>query len=96
MILPVHLYGCETWSLTLREENTLGDSGNRVLRRILRPKRSEVIERWRKLHNKELQNLYSQPDIIRMNKSRRVKWAEHVAPFGEKKNACRVLIGTPE
>jgi hypothetical protein len=75
--LPADLYGCETWSLILREENRLGKLGNRVLRRIFGHKRSEVIGGWRKLHNEELHNLYSSPSIIRMNKSRRVKWAEH-------------------
>jgi hypothetical protein len=63
------LYGCETWSLTLREEYRLRVLENRVLRRILGPKRYEVIGDWRKLHNEELHNLYSSPSIIRMIKS---------------------------
>jgi hypothetical protein len=61
---------------------------NRVLRRIFGPKRD-----WRKLHNEELHNLYSSPNIIRMIKSRRMRWAEHVARMGEKRNAYRVLAG---
>ena len=63
IILPVILYGCETWSLTLREERRL-----RVLRRIFGPKRDEVTGEWRKLHNEELNNLYSSPDIVRVIK----------------------------
>jgi hypothetical protein len=61
---PVVLYGCETWSLTLREEHRLRVFGNRVLRRIFGPKRDEVTGEWRKLHSEELHNLYSSPDII--------------------------------
>jgi hypothetical protein len=73
IILPVVLYGCETWSLTLREEHGLSVFENRVLRRILGPKRDEVTGEWRKLHNEELHNLYSSPDIIRQVKSRRMR-----------------------
>jgi hypothetical protein len=65
IILPVVLYGCETWSLTLREEHRLRVFEDRVLRRIFGPKRDEVTGEWRKLHNEELHNLYSSPDIIR-------------------------------
>jgi hypothetical protein len=65
IILPVDLYGCETWSLTLREEHRLRVFENRVLRRIFEPKRDEVTGEWRKLHTEELHNLYSSPDIIR-------------------------------
>jgi hypothetical protein len=68
----VVLYGCETWSLTLREEHRLRVFENRVLRRIFEPKRDEVIGGWRKLHNEELHNLYCSPNIIRMIKSRRM------------------------
>jgi hypothetical protein len=71
-ILPVVLYGCETWSLTLREEHRLRVFENRVLRRIFGPKRYEVTREWRKMHNGELHNLYSPPDIIRQIKSRRM------------------------
>jgi hypothetical protein len=70
MILPVILYGCETWSLTLREEHRLRVFENRVLRRIFGSKRDEVMGEWRKLHSEELHNLYSSPDIIRQVKSR--------------------------
>jgi hypothetical protein len=70
IILPVVLYGCETSSLTLREEHRLGVFENRVLRRIFGPKRDDVTGEWRKLHNEELHNLYSSPDIIRQVKSR--------------------------
>jgi hypothetical protein len=70
IILPVVLYGCETWSLMLREEHRLRVFENRVPRRIFVPKRDEVMEEWRKLHNEELHNLYSSPDIIRQVKSR--------------------------
>jgi hypothetical protein len=65
IILPVVWYGCETWSLTLREEHRLRVFEDRVLRRIFGPKRDEVTGEWRKLHNEELHNLYSSPDIIR-------------------------------
>jgi hypothetical protein len=82
IILPVVLYGCETWSLTLREEHILRVFENRVLRRILGPKRDEVTGEWTKLHNEELHNLYSCPDIIRQFKSRRMGWAGHVARMG--------------
>jgi hypothetical protein len=85
IILPVVLYGCETWSLTLREEHRLGVSENRVLRIIFGPKRDEVMGEWRKLHNEELHNLYSSSDIIRQVKSRRIRWAGHVARMGEEK-----------
>jgi reverse gyrase len=80
----VVLYGCETWSLTLREEHRLRVFENRVLRRIFGPKRNDVTGDWRKLHNEELHNLYSSPDIIRMIKSRRTGWAGHVAQMGKR------------
>jgi len=70
IILPVVLYGCETWSLTLREERRLGVFENRMLRRIFGPKRDEVTWEWRKLHNEELNDLYSSPNIIPVIKSR--------------------------
>jgi hypothetical protein len=75
IILSVVLYGCETWSLTLREEHRLRVFENRVLRRIFGPKRHKVTGEWRKLHIEELHNLYSSPDIIRQVKSRRMRWA---------------------
>jgi hypothetical protein len=67
-----------------------------VLRGIFGPKRDEVTGEWRKLHNGELHNLYSSPDIIRQIKSRRMRWAGHVARMGEGRNVCRVLVGKPE
>jgi hypothetical protein len=69
---------------------------NRVLRRIFGPKRDEVTGEWRKLHNRELHNLYSSPDIIKQIKSRRMRWAGHVARMGEGRNVCRVLVRKPE
>jgi hypothetical protein len=69
---------------------------NRVRRRIFGPKRDEVTGEWRKLHNKELRYLYSSPSIIRIIKSRRMRWAGHVARMGEKRNAYRLLVGKPE
>jgi hypothetical protein len=69
IILPVVLYGCETWSLTLREEHRLRVFKNRMLRRISGSKRDEVTGQWRKLHNEELRDFYSSPSIIRMFKS---------------------------
>jgi hypothetical protein len=86
IILPVVLYGCETWSVTLREEHRLGVFGNRVLRGMFGPKRDEVTGEWRKLHNGELCNLYSSPDIVRQIKARRKRWAGHVARMGEGRN----------
>jgi hypothetical protein len=81
-ILAVVLYGCKTWSLTLREEHRLRVFENRVLRRIFGLKRDEVTGEWRKLHNEELHDLYSSPSIIRIIKSRRMIWAGHVARMG--------------
>jgi hypothetical protein len=91
----VVLYGCESWSLALREEHRLRVFENRVLRRIFGPKRDEVTGGRRKLHE-ELHSLYSSPDIIRMNKSRRMRWVWHVTRMREKRNAYRILVGDPE
>jgi hypothetical protein len=96
IILPVVLYGCETWSLTLREEHRQRVFENRVLRRMFGPKRDEVTGEWRKLHNGELHILYSSPDIIRQIKSRKMRWARHVARMGEGRNVYRVLVRKPE
>jgi hypothetical protein len=85
----VVLYGCETWFLTLREEHRLRVFENRVLRGIFGPKRDDVTGDWRKLHNEELHKLYSSSNIIRMVKSRRIRWAGQVARTGEK----RMYIG---
>jgi hypothetical protein len=79
IILPFVLHGCETWSLTLREEHRLRVFENRVLRRIFGPTRDEVMGEWRKLCCGELHSLFSLSDIIRQIKSRRIKWAGHVA-----------------
>ena len=79
IILPSVLYGCETWSLTLREEHRLRVFENRVLRRIFGPKRDGVTGGSRKLHNEELNDLYSSHNIVRVIKSRRLRWAGHVA-----------------
>ena len=83
IILLAVVYGCETWSLTLRGESRLKVLENWVLRRIFGPKRDGVTGDWRKLHNWELHDPYSSPNI-RVMKSRRTRWAEHVAGTGEK------------
>jgi hypothetical protein len=97
IILPVVLYGCETLSLTLREEHRLRVFENRVLR-IFGPKRDEMKGDWRKVHKEGLHNLYSSPNIrvIRMIRSRRMRWAGHVARMGKTKNAYWILVGKPE
>jgi hypothetical protein len=95
VILTV-LYGCETWSLTLREERRLRVFENRVLRRIFGSKRHEVMREWRKLHNEELHNLYLSPNIIRQTKSSRMRWAVHVACMGEERKVHNILVGKPE
>ena len=96
IILPVFLNGCETCLLTLREERRLRVFENRVLGRIFGPKRDEVTGEWRKLHNKELSDLYPLPNIVWVVKSRRMRWAGHVARMGEGKVVYRVLVGKPE
>jgi len=94
--LPVVLYGCETWSLTLREERRLRVIENKVLRRVFGSNRDEVTGKWRKLHNEELSDLYSLPNIVRVVKSRRMRWAGHVTRMGEGRGVYRVLGGKPE
>jgi hypothetical protein len=96
LILPVVLYGCETWSLTLRKERKLRVFENKVLRRIFGPKRDEVTDKWRKLYNKELNKLYSSPNILLMIKSRKIRWAGHVAHMGTERGVYRVLVEKPE
>ena len=85
-----------TWSLTLREERRLRVFENRVLRGIFGPKRDGVTGKWRKLHNEELNDLYSSPNIVRAIKSRRMRWAEHVARMEEGRGVHKVLVGKPE
>ena len=82
IILPAFLYGCETWSLILREERKLRVFENMVLRRIFEPRKDEVTGEWKRLHNEELNDLYSSPNIVRVIKSRRIRWAVHVARMG--------------
>jgi hypothetical protein len=94
--LPVVLNGCESWSLTLREECRLRVFENKVLRRIFGPNRDEVRGEWERLHNKELYALYSSPNIIRVIKSRRLRWAGYVACMGDRRGAYRDLVGKPE
>jgi len=94
VILPSVLYGCETWSLTLREERRLRVFENRALR-ILGPKRDEVTGEWRKLHNEELNDLYCSPNIVQVIKSR-IRWVGHVACMGERIGVYRVLVGKME
>jgi len=85
VILPVVLYGYETWSLTLREERKLRVFENMVLRRNFGPRKDEVMGEWRRLHNDKLNDLYSSPNIVQMIKSRRMRWAGHVARMGEER-----------
>jgi len=86
LILPVVLYGCETWSLILREERRLRVFENRVLRKVFGPKGDEVTGERRKLHNEELSDLYCSLNIVRVIKSRRMRWVGHVARMGEKRH----------
>jgi hypothetical protein len=96
IILSVVLYGCETWSVTLREEDRLRVFENRVLRRIFGPKMDEVTGEWRRLHNEELYKLYSSPNIFQMINARRMRWAGHVARMGDRRGAYRIFVGRPE
>jgi hypothetical protein len=92
IILPV-VYGCETWSLTLREERRLRVFENRVLRRIFWSKRDEVKEERKKLYSEELNDMCFSPSIVRVTKSRRIRWVGHVARMGEMRVVYRVLVG---
>jgi len=85
IILLVVLYGCEAWSLTLREERKLRVFENMVLRSIFGPRRDEVTGEWRRLHNEDLNDLYSSPNIVRVIKLRRMRWARHVVRMGEER-----------
>jgi hypothetical protein len=95
VMLPVVMYWCETWSHTLREEHRLRVFENSELRKILGPKREEDGS-WTKLHNDELHSLYSSPNIVRVIKSRRMRWTGHVARMGEGRGVYRVVVGRPE
>jgi len=94
--VDVVLYGCENWSLTLREECRRRVFENRELKRKFGPKRDEVTGEWRKLHNEELNGLYCSPNIVRVIKSKRMRWTVHVARIGEKIGVCRILVRKPE
>jgi len=85
VISPVVLYGCENWTLALREERKLRVFENMVLRRIFGPRSDEVTGDWRRLHNEELNDLYSSPNIARVIKWRRIRWIGHVARIGEER-----------
>jgi PAS domain-containing protein len=80
----------------LREERRLRVFENRALRRMFGPKRDEVTGEWRKLYNEELNDLYSLPNLVRVIKSRRLRWAGHVARMGEGRGVYRVLVGKPK
>jgi hypothetical protein len=95
IILPFALHGCKTWTLTLGEEHRLRVFENRVLRKISGSK-TEEDGSWRKVHNDELHDLYSSPNIVRVIKLRRIRWVEHVACMGEGRGVYRVLVGRPE
>jgi hypothetical protein len=95
IILPVVLYGCETWSLAEKEEHKLRVYENRVLR-IFGPNRDGVTGGCRKPHNEDRHILYSSPSKIRIIKSRRMRWAGHVARMGERRNVYRLLVRKPE
>ena len=88
--------GVKVWSLTAREERKLRVFENMVLRRIFGPRRVEVTGEWRRWHNEEQNGLYSSHNIVRVIKSRRMRWIGHVACMGEKRGAYRVLVGKPE
>ena len=95
-VLSVVLCGCETWSLTLREECRLRMFENRVLRRIFGPKRDELTGEWKALSNEAPNDLYCLPNIFRLSKSRRIRWSRHVARMGERRDVYRVLVWRPE
>jgi hypothetical protein len=95
VILPVVLYGCDTWSLTLKEEHRLRVSENGLLRRIFGPRREEDRS-WRKLHNDELRSLYSSLNIVRVIESTRMRWMGHVVCMQEGRGVYRVMVWRPE
>jgi hypothetical protein len=95
IILPVVSCGCDTWSLTFKEEQRLRIFKNKVLRRVFGSKRNEITGEWRILHYGELYALYSTPNI-QVIKSKRLKYTGHTAYIGESRGAHRVLVGKPE
>jgi hypothetical protein len=95
IILTVVLYGCEVWSLTLKEKRKLRVFENRILRQIFGPKRDENGE-WRRLHNEELHSMYCSPNVVRVIKSRRLRWADHVTRMEEGRSAFKILTGRKE
>jgi hypothetical protein len=90
------MYGCETWSLTLKKECRLRVFEDRVLRRIFGLKREEMTGEWRKLHNEELNDLYCSPNIVRVIKWRRMRWVGNVAYTAERRGVYRILMGKSE
>jgi len=92
IILPIILYGCETWLLTLKEERKLRVFENMVLRRIFGPRRNKLTGEWRRLHNEDLNDLYSSPNIVQVIKWRRMRLVGHVARMGEERG-CKGLGG---
>ena len=94
--MRVVLSGFETWLLTLREERKLRVFENRVLRGIFGTERDEVRWDWRKLHNEELNDLYCSPSIVRVIKTRRMRWAGQVARMGKKRGVYKILMWKPE
>jgi len=96
IFFPVVLYGCETRTLTLREEHRLRLFENRVLRRIFGPKREEVTREWRKLNNEEFNDLYSSPIIVRVIKIEKNEMGGSCSAYGKRRGVYRVLVGKPE
>jgi hypothetical protein len=96
IILPVVLYGCETGYLTVRVEHKMRVIESIILRRIFGPKGDKVTGGWTKLHNEDLHNLYSSPNIIRIIKTRRMKWAGHMVRIGTERNVYGLFVRKPE
>jgi len=96
IILPVVLYGCETWLFTMGEESRLRVFEKSELKRIFGIKGDEVTGKWERQYNEELNDLYSSPNIIWVIKSRRMRWMGDVAYMGDRRSAYRVLVGRPE